>query len=343
MNKSLIKVMIILTIILGIEVSARIYYARIDKRNDFVEDKLVKKSNVPGVRYELNPGEYPYSADTNIPLKINSIGFRCEEISKAAKTKILVLGDSIIFARYLNYNDTGVSILERLLKNNSGRDDIQVINGGLSGRNTSEEVSLLENIYDKVKPSIVILGICVNDFVQVDVNLIESKNNKGTKSFFVKAIKDWLGSKESIRIFKRGLTKRILGKNADLIYVKLLKSLLNQSEVKWNEWSLEFQKIKDFCDKKGCNLILTIFPSEPQAYPIPDILEMSQSYESSHKILPIFCKERNIPLIDLLEEYRSFNKRTGKRVYLPNDFLHPNEIGQKIWAEEVASYLKNKI
>lgn len=326
---------------LVLELTIRLISHGTESRNKAINEKMFKVSDIEGVCYEVRPGVYSSSANMKVPLRINSLGLRGEEVDKNAKDRILVLGDSIIYARYLAEKDTGVYLLQQDLRRRLKRDDIQVINGALSSRGTSEEYKILEHLGDEIGPSVVVVGICLNDFYKLNKG---AKDTGGHfKIYLVELLKERIGRIEGLRTFRRWLVKKIGGPNADLTYVKDLKDLLDKSEKEWPEWSREFDKIKEFCDRKGYKLVLTVFPVEPQIYPVPGIDEIYKEYSSSHRFLPKYCVDRNILFADMLMPYREYYEKTGKRLYRANDFLHPEREGQLIWARTVSDILKDKL
>lgn len=325
-----------------LEITARVLSHNAEEKSDTIRKQMIRHSSIAGVRYELNPGTYPYSSGENIPLKINSLGMRGEELDKNAKIKILVLGDSIVFARYLNYEDTGTYLLEKYLKEELKKDDIQVINAAMSGRSTLEELLFLESIYNSIKPSIVIMGICLNDFIDLTEDGGWESEEKH-RLYFIKFLKDRLGRIEKIRVFKRWLLKAVYGSSAELKHVKELKRILRESEIRWAAWKAEFDRIKEFCDKSGSALIFTVFPFEPQAYSVPDLPELYRSYHASYEALSAYCRKNGIVCMDMLPYYRDYHYKTGERLYKKNDYLHPNKEGQLIWAKALSDYLTNKL
>ncbi len=102
-----------------------------------------------------------YLSEQDIHINTNSLGLRAAEIDKThvGETRILVLGDSITLADYLPAEDTYVSSIHR----NLDMENLTVINGGLSNVGLLEELDLLEEIVEKIRPNIVLFGFYLND------------------------------------------------------------------------------------------------------------------------------------------------------------------------------------
>jgi hypothetical protein len=105
----------------------------------------------------------------------NSLGFRDDEpvVPKPAdENRILVLGDSITMGLLLPQTaNLYTSILQRLLRR---RDPgARVLNFGVAGYNTMQEVAILETKGLALEPDVVILQYCMNDREMVNGGIVE--------------------------------------------------------------------------------------------------------------------------------------------------------------------------
>lgn len=115
----------------------------------------------PGARLELDSGS------RHALYAINSLGFRDEEFPEEKPEgvfRILMLGDSMTFGPAMNLGQTYPKVLEELL-NESAEAGLrfQVINAGVSGYNTYQELATWCNVGVALDPDLVIVGFCVND------------------------------------------------------------------------------------------------------------------------------------------------------------------------------------
>ncbi len=95
---------------------------------------------------------------------INSLGFRGPEIQlekDPSVRRICVLGDSFIEALQVNHSDTFCAKLQDLLnrKNNDASLTFEVINCGVSGYGTAQELLLLQNYVMPLQPDAIVLAI----------------------------------------------------------------------------------------------------------------------------------------------------------------------------------------
>ena len=106
------------------------------------------------------------SVDGSWQFTTNDKGFRNEKNfpyePAPGKLRILALGDSHTAGYEVAQNETYSAVLEELLL--AGRIDAEVINSGISGFGTAEQLVFLENEGLKYKPDIVIVGFYANDF-----------------------------------------------------------------------------------------------------------------------------------------------------------------------------------
>lgn len=98
----------------------------------------------------------------DIHIRTNSLGMRDDEIPAEKKDfRILVLGDSITVADYVQRNETWVEIAEKKLNATGKR--YSLVNAGVSGIGLSEEVDILYESGPRVKPDMILLAYYLND------------------------------------------------------------------------------------------------------------------------------------------------------------------------------------
>ena len=124
-------------------------------------------SRNPLIRYELVPH---FESDTGGPMidfrgKANSLGFRDRDHSldkPPGVYRILVLGDSITQGFRIEADeDVFTSVLETKLRGEGM--NAEVLNFGVSGYNTQQEVETLREKGLRFGPDLVVLAFCVND------------------------------------------------------------------------------------------------------------------------------------------------------------------------------------
>jgi len=113
--------------------------------------------------YALKPGY------TRAPReRINSLGFRGEEISKLKPDgvyRIVVTGGSTTFDVYLPWNESFPFHLQKVLRKRLGTDRIEVINAGLNGATAAETFHRLPTLILPINPDMVIMYEGFNDML----------------------------------------------------------------------------------------------------------------------------------------------------------------------------------
>src|SRR6516164_3441198 len=106
------------------------------------------------------------SIDGKWEFRTNAQGFRDDEDYKyekpAGQRRILVLGDSHTQGYEVHQSATFAKVLERRLRQEGL--DAQVLNTGISGFGTAEELMFLEHEGMKFHPDVVVLAFFENDF-----------------------------------------------------------------------------------------------------------------------------------------------------------------------------------
>jgi len=115
-------------------------------------------------------------------VKINSQGLRDREhsIGKPENTiRIAILGDSYAEAKQVDINKTFWSVLEKELKSCENiKEDIEVINFGVSGFSTAQELQMLKGHVWKYDPDIVILAFMSGTDIEDNSFIFEQNDQK---------------------------------------------------------------------------------------------------------------------------------------------------------------------
>ena len=107
----------------------------------------------------------PAPGSETVEIRINSLGLRGPEIAHERGTleRILVFGDSFAFGVGVDEAYLATTRLQELLAS-SVPGGLEVINLGVSGYSTDQELLLLERLGSELDPDIVVLIVCDNDY-----------------------------------------------------------------------------------------------------------------------------------------------------------------------------------
>lgn len=266
-------------------------------------------SDDPVLGYEYRPGYKPFV--------INSAGFRDYEHAetKTAETyRIIVLGDSTTAGEGVSDLDkTYTKQLEKLLNtNNASGMRYEVLNMGVAGYHTLQEVETLRVKGLKYHPDLVVLTFCVNDFdVHGDGGLARLSNPSMVNNLYNRLLRV---SRLAFVIHHR---LRIIDRINDDYYVKNI--LKGQTTVRAG-----FTLLAELQQRGGFSTLVVILPAFD--YPFTDYKhsDIHQQVFQAAEGLP------SIPVIDLLPSFARLDNNARKFSY---DQLHMNEHGHKAMAE----------
>jgi hypothetical protein len=123
----------------------------------------------PDVDYRLRPNATGHmsSPEYSADIRVNSNGFRGAPILRANRrpVRVLVLGDSFTFGHGLAEEDTLPVVVEQELERASPG-TYEVINGGVYGYSTGDQLNLLKKFGLSVEPDIVVTLLILDDMVE---------------------------------------------------------------------------------------------------------------------------------------------------------------------------------
>jgi lysophospholipase L1-like esterase len=145
-------------------VFARFYYSDVYVSKHLVPD--------PVTGWMAKPGTFkfkPVSSLRKHDISINGLGLRNESVSLTAEAdlkRIIILGDSFTFGISTPSEKTFPVILEAMLNHNEGSDSIEVINGGIPGFGTGQQLLLMRKLADEgIVADLYVLMFFCNDIL----------------------------------------------------------------------------------------------------------------------------------------------------------------------------------
>ena len=226
--------------------------------------------------------------------------------------RILALGDSVTFGAWVLASETYTEQLEDSLNQKPLNRSCQVINAGSPGNGPMQEYyDLKEGL--ELDPDLIILQFTLNDVTEPFV-FLKRLGGSGWSYHGIEDIpvmdyylsqhsalyslaKNWYAEKtykgdDSDTLQERGKKQEIYQKE------KLITHHQHESiRLAWEEYFSWLSKIASFSKQQGIPIILLISPFEFQ-------LTSSSSTDYPQQKLTLFCKEHNIPCIDLLQVLR---------------------------------------
>lgn len=289
--------------------------------------------------YEHKPS-ITFTNKYGIKVRHNSLGFIGKEIGdkKENTFRVLAIGDSITSATYLPEEERYINRLGQILRGHAAG-PVEIINGGVGGYNTWQELGALKEKGLGLKPNLVIVGICLNDYVYKGPKLKKSWLNRiteelrdGSKARYFDFIYQ---HSDLYKFFYDIFSGRLRGRLTEKDYLGYLKEYeLNIKEADLDKWKEPFAQMMLLVKERGTKILFVIFPMEPDVVKKKDV---------SCAGLSNFFKERGAYYLDLATDFRR-HAAQGEALFMRRDLIHPTALGHKIAAEAIADYIiRNKI
>jgi len=340
--------------LLVVELSLRIYgYNSLRDWQDGRE-LILRPSPHTDLKYELVPGASGWAWGTNI--KINSQGFRGPEPMAAgySHTRIIVLGDSIAFGHYLPEEATfSHQLQQRLL---SDGPHCEVMNFGVGGYDTLQEVTLLETRGLRYLPKLVVVAYCLNDIsiasasLEYIKRLQSQQNNWLYKSRLAQLVSDsigrirdqsWASYVNRPEVFHRQYERQIDAiSDQDSELLSMMTSVPKVFPFAWygerdrvGRLRFAFRQLKSMSQENGFTVVVMIIPwlsADERQYP--------QSI--AHRIVEFEARREGFDTIDLMGEFMRHGIESLK--IKSDDPIHPNEVGHAIIADALANYVRSQ-
>jgi lysophospholipase L1-like esterase len=284
------------------------------------------------------------SYDGTFHFKTNNKGFRSDTDINYKKDdgeiRVLSLGDSHTQGYEVNQNETFSDVTETVLK--SKGINCTVINGGVSGFSTAEELLMLENEGYKYKPDYVVLGFYANDFEDnLRTHLFDLKND----SLVIRNREYIPGVNIQNKLYKYWLF-RFLGEHSYLygfafsaVWDTYQKIKTNQAVKNVKEYAISTQntsnysaelmkkliaRMYNFCRRNGIKLIIVDIPgfnpngSKASSIPISTLNHIQENCDQLYYYNNMLGDYKKIARVHLDHGHRHISKETheiiGKKI-----------------------------
>lgn len=265
---------------------------------------------------------------SEVPIRTNSLGLRSPEITLAKPPdtfRILVLGDSVTFGWSLRGEDTYASQLASLLATLRPNQRVDVINAGVSGYGTWQELRWLQETGLALEPDVVIVQAHLND---------AADNLWGTLGW-QQSSDSWLVRTSMLaRLASRVLSARQVG-SSDAPCAKDWE--VDADQVCWQRTEELLNDIQRVASARGAALVL--MPA-PMRWQVDAEVRDPRAWVDAARyqdVLASYGRQHGWVVVDPLAAIRAATSTNGKSLFL--DVGHPDEAGQRILAQELYSAL----
>jgi len=288
-------------------------------------------SSNPKIGYEPIPN-FDYEGDTLRHFQYrgasNRLGFRGPidpEAKAPGSYRIVVLGDSVTEGiGFDEYDDLYTAKLERALR--EAGVDAQVLNFGVSGYNTQQEVETLKDKALALEPDLVILAYVLNDtqgpYYRMLQPLLDESNNEQNPHAV------------------GGLAERALVHSAlyRLVRYRLLaptpeeeQELTFEQYATGNTVARYIEELRQLSEQHGFQVLVVVFPKGNDrsftAYP----------FREEHAFIRELASEQGFRVLDLLPAFAVCARENEKSIFRDN--LHPNRRGHSCAAKAIAEFI----
>lgn len=323
---------IFLALLLG-EVIMRFYYF-----NKMTAQNLILSKNKKLI-YEHKPS-INFINKYGIRVRYNSLGLIGSEIYEKTNDtfRILGIGDSITEAPYLPENHSYLNRLAEELKKNTKR-RIEVMNAAVGGYNTWQELEMMKEKSLLVKTDLIIVGVCLNDFVDRKPILKKSWFNRikvnfqdGSKARYFNFLYQKSSLYKFLYDFLSHTRRKGLGETGYRRYLEEYNFDISRSD--FEKWKKPFEEMMIFSKENKIKILFVIFPLHNQ---------ILHKEISSYSPLSDFFKQKNANFLDLMEDFKKESEE-GKSLFRKRDIIHPTSLGHSIAAEAISnSIIQNKL
>ncbi len=283
--------------------------------------------------WELNPES---------PL-VNAAGFRDREfalVRTPGTFRIVALGDSVTFGRGVPLAETWVKVLERALNPNSPEARrTEVLNFGVGGYNTDQEVELYRSRARHYEPDLVIVGYVLNDPLSAAASLrVQSMAAKKPAV----AKKEGEGDAPSAPAFRNAI--------ADSVLVRMVRNLFgplggrptmgaprfpkdfHADPEKWAIVTHALDELATITAEDRTAVLVVIFPLLIQLDEYP--------YREVHEQVARAAQARGFDVLDLHPVLREWDAEDLRLT--PEDSSHPNAAAHGVVAAAIHDHLRSR-
>jgi hypothetical protein len=291
----------------------------------YIDNSLLFRKNATRL-YEISPGIDDVVGYGYVRITINRSGFRDDVdpiVPKPAGTwRAIVLGDSFTFGGKVQLADTFAKRLEKLLGARDPARRYEVLNLGVPGYKSEQELALLREQGMGLEPDLVIVAVTMS-FAGAPVQLYPDRQpawpafHRFIKRFdFVQFL--YTNWKRYASLLREGFSQ------PERTYPDLA-----EGSPYWEASKADLREMARVTEEKGVGLLVVLWPMLVR-------LDGDYPYTAEHRRVVEACEKLEIPVLDLLPSFRGIDVST---LWATRDDHHPNPIAQQRAAELVLGSL----
>jgi lysophospholipase L1-like esterase len=285
------------------------------------EKDLIMRASYDERLYELKP-------DTGLT---NRFGFRDIARSREKEEnifRIALIGDSVSMQAVLPLEKLYFRRLQTLLDEYDWEKKIEILNFGVAGYSTAQEVALLEKTILGFSPDAVLWQFHDND----SMDPRKSNADGGLAAFFSSPRSRFIDDiSRKITAYRR---KRFIAREG----LKKVPSELSDHLYSWDDMTALFERAARICANRKIPVYIFLYPSWP---PGDDWVNYTKKGFEVHERLVERFKTLGFHSFDLLPRLEEVDP--GLMRYAEDDPWHPNEEGHRWIAVQLAGWLEESL
>jgi len=309
------------------------------------------------------PGIVRYLPRYGHEVSFNSVGMRDREHAKEKRPgdiRVLVMGDSFMEAYQVPFEQSLPSLLEKSLAAQAGR-GVEVINAGVSGWGTDDELRYYTEYAREMKPDLVIVSMTLHNDISDNLRQVWHTERDGVLVEEDVAPMPWLRYQELRvkaylstrfqlyqlwRVVRHGGEMRVAATQLRSHVETLFDDPLQQPTARGMRLTeLLLARLDSAVRSDGGRLALVLLPLQFQVSD-PEFSRFTATFADSAAVqldrpqamVNEIATRLRIPVIDLLPGFRRWSSDGGGSLYLEGDG-HWNVAGHKLATEVVAARL----
>ena len=321
---SLLSILITLGLV---EAGLRVYIlnltpeARQSRRPELLQD-IPGSDRVYGLRPMVGP-----------PAGSNSFGFRGPEVSQQkgpGTFRILMLGDSITYGNSVDWNQTFAYFLQQRLTGSEPDVHVEVLNLGVSGYNSRQELATLRDLGLRFSPDLIVLNICLNDSDPVKhlYGLALKNETRFTRwsDLNIRTVVDW---SYLLTLVKHRLIWLVDAYGGNLKLLNSPKLFLDTRvrETAWQDMKAAIREMHQVAVGAGIPMAAVIYPYRSQ-------VGLSSEDRIPQQDLLAFLGGLGVPALDATPAYQD----APERMFV-DGFIHLSPYGHSRIADALRAFL----
>lgn len=237
--------------------------------------------------------------------------------------RIAVVGDSFTFGPHMQLDDTFSKKLERMLNQNVGAPRVEVLNRGINGHSTENEVETVRQVV-REQPDLLVLEITLNDAEPHILSDREREELFGAPWLRWKIFSVWRSLGFIAQRFHNSQTVRR--------YIKYHSNFFKEPATR-ERFDTSIRRIVSI--SKGANI-----PMIAMVFPLFDFrVDERYPFAETHQIIGDVLSKHGVRFVDLRGAYVGIPPE--RLQVIPGVDNHPNEIAHRIAAERLLAVMAN--